>query len=425
MPATRTIAALAAAGLTALAAPAVGGAPGRADRVQERQLPAHARRAQQRLRALQRQPHVRLDPARPGHLRREPARRAPARSASSTLPHFENEDVDIERRASSCSSPTTRARAWAACTSSTCAIRPSPRSISTLRHGRHRPRASARPSPSSPLGTGHTASCVARLQVRLPRGHPHRDRHRRPHAIPTARRATSSASPADEASRRPDRPTTSSSTDAGRAWIVGAGGTAAYDVSDPLTRCSSHRTDDSGQSDYAQTSAHDGSTLNDFIHHNSMRLRNSSLASPPPGADLGRRLERRRGHRGGLQPPDVRGRRLVADVGDLERPAPTSRSCTARLAGRSRSTRRAQALCSAHYFDERGGLIAQGWYEQGTRFLDVTNPRDIRQVGYWIPQQRDVGRAITRRPTRRARSSTRSTTLRGDRRPPLRPGGST
>jgi uncharacterized repeat protein (TIGR01451 family) len=45
------------------------------------------------------------------------------------------------------------------------------------------------------------------------------------------------------------------------------------------------------------------------------------------------------------------------------------------------------SLCSAHYFDERGGLVAQGWYEGGSRFLDVTNPSDIKQVGYWIPDK--------------------------------------
>ena len=44
-------------------------------------------------------------------------------------------------------------------------------------------------------------------------------------------------------------------------------------------------------------------------------------------------------------------------------------------------------LCSAHYFDEAGGLLAQGWYEQGTRFLDVTRPEKIRQVGFWIPEK--------------------------------------
>jgi hypothetical protein len=39
--------------------------------------------------------------------------------------------------------------------------------------------------------------------------------------------------------------------------------------------------------------------------------------------------------------------------------------------------------CSAHWFDEDRGLIAQGWYDQGVRFMDISNPRDIRQVGYY------------------------------------------
>jgi len=41
---------------------------------------------------------------------------------------------------------------------------------------------------------------------------------------------------------------------------------------------------------------------------------------------------------------------------------------------------------SAHYLDDRGdGLLAYSFYGQGTRFLDVTDPRDIRQVGYFRP----------------------------------------
>jgi hypothetical protein len=39
--------------------------------------------------------------------------------------------------------------------------------------------------------------------------------------------------------------------------------------------------------------------------------------------------------------------------------------------------------CSAHWFDEDRGLLAQGWYDQGVRFLDISNPRQIRQVGYY------------------------------------------
>jgi hypothetical protein len=39
---------------------------------------------------------------------------------------------------------------------------------------------------------------------------------------------------------------------------------------------------------------------------------------------------------------------------------------------------------SAHYFDDRGdGLLAYAFYEQGVRFLDASNPRNIRQVGWW------------------------------------------
>jgi hypothetical protein len=41
---------------------------------------------------------------------------------------------------------------------------------------------------------------------------------------------------------------------------------------------------------------------------------------------------------------------------------------------------------SAHYFRDRGdGLLAYAFYEQGVRFLDASNPRDIRQVGFWRP----------------------------------------
>ena len=46
----------------------------------------------------------------------------------------------------------------------------------------------------------------------------------------------------------------------------------------------------------------------------------------------------------------------------------------------------ADACASAHYFDDRGdGLLAYGFYSQGTRFLDVSNPTAIRQVGYFRP----------------------------------------
>jgi hypothetical protein len=56
------------------------------------------------------------------------------------------------------------------------------------------------------------------------------------------------------------------------------------------------------------------------------------------------------------------------------------------LKGRSDEQIPATANCSAHWFDESNGLLAQGWYDQGIRFMDISNPRDIRQVGYYVTQ---------------------------------------
>lgn len=45
----------------------------------------------------------------------------------------------------------------------------------------------------------------------------------------------------------------------------------------------------------------------------------------------------------------------------------------------------AATFCSSHWLDHQAGLVAVGWYEQGTRILDVSNPSNIRQVGYFMP----------------------------------------
>jgi hypothetical protein len=41
--------------------------------------------------------------------------------------------------------------------------------------------------------------------------------------------------------------------------------------------------------------------------------------------------------------------------------------------------------CSAHWFTMREGLVAHGWYAQGTRFIDVRDPHNPVQVGYARP----------------------------------------
>ncbi|MFC6881986.1 LVIVD repeat-containing protein [Actinomadura yumaensis] len=41
--------------------------------------------------------------------------------------------------------------------------------------------------------------------------------------------------------------------------------------------------------------------------------------------------------------------------------------------------------CSAHYFDVRDGVLVQSFYSQGTRFLDVRDPTNPRQLAYYRP----------------------------------------
>jgi hypothetical protein len=49
--------------------------------------------------------------------------------------------------------------------------------------------------------------------------------------------------------------------------------------------------------------------------------------------------------------------------------------------------------CSAHWFTMRDGLVAHGWYGQGTRFIDVRDPRNPIQVGYYRPDETSTSAA--------------------------------
>ncbi|RZS39265.1 hypothetical protein EV193_104482 [Herbihabitans rhizosphaerae] len=42
--------------------------------------------------------------------------------------------------------------------------------------------------------------------------------------------------------------------------------------------------------------------------------------------------------------------------------------------------------CSAHYFDVKDRVVVQSYYMQGTRFIDVSDPRNPRQIAYWRPE---------------------------------------
>jgi hypothetical protein len=138
----------------------------------------------------------------------------------------------------------------------------------------------------------------------------------------------------------------------GLAWVTGSRGTAAYDVSNPVRPRLVRRTDRRGE----------GPPLNDLIHHNALRLRRDVVAITEEAFGSGCRGA------GTLQTWKFsrRGRMRPLDSWGVERD-PSAR-----------------VLCSAHYFDARDGLIAQGFYEQGVRLIDARRPGRLRQVGYYV-----------------------------------------
>lgn len=54
------------------------------------------------------------------------------------------------------------------------------------------------------------------------------------------------------------------------------------------------------------------------------------------------------------------------------------------------------ATCSSHWFDYREGIAAVAWYEQGVRFFDVSDPRAIRQVGFFLGADATASAALFR-----------------------------
>ena len=146
-----------------------------------------------------------------------------------------------------------------------------------------------------------------------------------------------------------------------------------------------------------------GSPL-DFLHHNSHAHR----ARPA------------RGHRGGLPASRLRGPGLAADLADHRRaqrrrhdqarscstcgrPSSTSSATQRSAARRPRSTARRTGSTSP-------AALAQGWYDQGVRFLDISRSGATSSRSATTSTSGDVlGRVLRADRSRRTRSSTRST----------------
>ena len=194
----------------------------------------------------------------------------------------------------------------------------------------------------------------------------------------------------------------------GLAWIVGGDGSAAYDVKDPLNPKLVMRTDEniknSGQLGFPGPDpvfgiGGQGETPIDLIHHDSLRFSKKSARGDfeqVPGKTYPA------GGRGKVvgiveedyNRPTCKGAGSFQTWGITDKTTSTGAKKLVLLdlfetelesLVQARGWAPVTGLCSAHYFDERDGLVAGGWYEEGTRFLDVSDPAGIRQVGYWVP----------------------------------------
>jgi hypothetical protein len=161
----------------------------------------------------------------------------------------------------------------------------------------------------------------------------------------------------------------------GTLWVTGSGGAFGYRLTrNPLKPRLLTGTGKVGVK----------ADVNDFILHNSKRASTGDhtllvteedyvdTSETPPGGCRGQ---------GKFQTWDITG----ADRG---RPMTLQAQWRTEVTGApfvSGNKAPVTANCSSHWFQEREGIAAVGWYEQGMRLLDVRNPRKIRQVGYWLP----------------------------------------
>lgn len=169
----------------------------------------------------------------------------------------------------------------------------------------------------------------------------------------------------------------------GNLWMAGSGGTAMYaPITDPLR-----------PKLVAVVSPGDNKATNQLIHHGVVRFDKSTVligeeqfgANPADACgkpDAGRGDYDKNGaddEDGSLQVWKidlVTKRLLVQDTWDTELEDGTLPKYLNDSVGIG---------CSSHWFDSNANkIVADGWYEQGLRFLDISNQRRIRQVGYWI-----------------------------------------
>lgn len=193
--------------------------------------------------------------------------------------------------------------------------------------------------------------------------------------------------------------------DAGIVWMTGTRGGAAYAVR-PLTtgvsakiRAKTRRASPTNPVNISNMFINGENTgrgpdVNDFIMHNSKRPTDAVYTQPKRGSKIAKggiflTTEEDYIPRGNADCKSA-GRFHTWDAtGSIENGTPLRRLDTfaleqGTLEPQNGDKQAGNVFCGAHWFTVRDNIVAIGMYGAGTRFLDVTDPRDIKQVGYWI-----------------------------------------
>ena len=166
----------------------------------------------------------------------------------------------------------------------------------------------------------------------------------------------------------------------GIVWQVGGGGIAGYRLTrDPLKPLLVAA---SGAEGVNIDSNEKTSPYNDFIMHNSKRMGRTLLVTEEDYIDTDQEQPGSCNGQGKFETWSIRGGR-----GNMKPLDTWMTELNGFVAGGDAEDSKAPivANCSSHWFEERDGIVAVGWYEQGVRFLDARKPKDIRQVGYYLP----------------------------------------
>jgi len=163
----------------------------------------------------------------------------------------------------------------------------------------------------------------------------------------------------------------------GNIWFTGSGGTAMYA---PIAAADDYHALHPRL--IAAISPRDNKKYDQFIHHNSLRLNRDTVLvteedwEQPQCGDSSNPVNKAvdQGEQGSFQAWHIDGSHLT--------PLGTWKTeLGSYLDGGAAVT----ITCSSHWFTfNRYNIVAVGWYNQGVRFLDVSNPRRIREVGYWM-----------------------------------------